>query len=285
MSEFENKLGLVGELRLPRDEYFQKLEDIGQINTELAKLKGRETKSGIVLQELRFFRMPEFDFGNPSQLRDDWEQVKHDLVQRSYPPQVKVTRTVDMVEPNFGKEKTINLYISRLMNRYPQFNWRAMGGYLFGMTTNWQTSFPELPYNWMIAETLCPTDRLNEGLKKRKNLNYLEISDQLRSSKAELMQMLGFSERESVNIELSIPTVPELVYLQSVCPKTVEWSREWTSTQIQERNIFTKVAENNIIWNESIDSGHPEIFYDSQRDEKVGYRVLIKPYTGQVKSS
>jgi hypothetical protein len=285
MSEFLSRVGSEKDLGLSRGEYFQKLEDIDGINAELATLKGRETRSGIVLQELRFFRMPEFDFGNPSQLRDDWEQVKHELVQRSYPPKVRVTRTVDMVDPNFGKENTINLYTSRLRNRYPQLNWKAMGGYLFGMTANWQTSFPELPYNWMIVETLCPTDRLDEGLKKRKNLSYLEISDQLRSSKAELLQMLGFSAMESVNLEINIPTVPELVYLQSVCPETIKWTREWTSTQIQERNIFTKVAENNIIWNESIDSGSPEIFYDYQRDEKVGYRVLIKPYTGQINLS
>jgi len=285
MGEFESRVGLERDLGLSRGEYFQKLEDIDKINAELSTLRGQETKNGIVLQELKFFRMPKFDFGNPSQLRDEWDQVKHDLVLRGYPPSKKVTRTVDMVEPNFGKEIVMNRHLGKLREIYPQFDWKAMGNYLFGMTANWQTSYPDLPYNWMIVETLCPTDRLNEGLIKRKNLNYLEISDQITSGKEEILRMLGFSERDSINIDLSVPTVPELVYLKSVCPKTIEWANEWTSTQIQERNIFTKIAENNVIWNSTIDSGSPEIFYDYERDVRTGFRLLIKPYNGSVKFS
>lgn len=285
MSEFLSRVGLEKDLGLSRGEYFQKLEDIDEINAELSTLRGREINNGIVLQELRFFRMPEFDFGNPSELRDEWKQVKYDLIQRGYPPNIKVPRTVDMASYDFGKELVMNRHMYKLMTKYPQLDWKTMGSYLFGMTTNWQTSYPELPYNWMIAETLCPTDRLDEGLKRRKNLSYLDISDQLKASKREILQMLGFSERESINIDLSVPTVPELAYLQSICPKTIQRTCEWTSTQIQERDIFTKTGDSNVVWNDKIDSGKPQIFYNDERDEKTGYRILIKPYTGQVKSS
>ncbi len=277
MSEFLSSVGLGKDLGLSRGEYFQKLEDIKLVNERLSELKGVETKSGLVLQELKLFVVPEFDFGNPSQLRDRYLLIEDELIRNGYPETAKFSKTIEVTDDDFGKDFLIRGYNFELSKRYPNLDWKILGQRYWIKVIKGQTPWPDIPQRWMITEILNPMDKFNEGLVKRRNLSYSEITAKLEQDQNEILSLLGFLPREFFRLNLSVPTLPELVYLKSVCPETLNGSNEWTSTKIKKNGFFSEFKKYNILWNQEIDSGLPEVATDNERDQRRGYRILIKP--------
>lgn len=277
MGEFESRLGFGDDLKMPRDEYFQKLEDIDQINDRLRKLKGVETKNGIVLQELRLFAVPEFNFGNPSLLRDKYLIIEDQLIRNGYPETRRVPKTIEVTDDDFAKDFLIRGYNFDLSKQYPELDWKILGQRYWMKVIKGQTPWPDIPQKWMITEILNPMDKFNEGLIRRKNLSYAEVQELLEKDRAEILSLLGFLPREFIRLNLGVPTLPELVYLKSVCPETLNGSSEWTSTKIKKNGFFSEFKKYNILWNQEVDSGWPEVATKNERDTKMGYRVLIKP--------
>ncbi len=277
MSEVESRVGLGKDLELSRGEYFQKLEDIDQVNKVLGKLKGVETKNGIVLQELRLFTVPEFNFGNPSQMKDEYLLIEDELIRNGYPETRQVPKTIEVTDDDFGKDFLIRGYNFRLSKEYPGLDWKILGYRYWMKVIKGQTPWPDISQRWMITETLNPMDKFNEGLIRRRNLSYSEIMTKLEQDQNEILSLLGFLPREFFRLNLGVPTLPELVYLKSVCPETVHESNEWTSTKIKKNGFFSEFKKYNILWNQEIDSGLPEVATKNERDQRRGYRILIKP--------